>query len=306
MIEDVRATSSDVRDARLVVDRALFETSFDRVPFAYEHNLSGLDIFSFEALLELARKYGGNDCFVASSAASPATEFYAVPHGAYTPYEALQRLDLGGQRVLLKRPENYDPRFRSLLDTLFGRLVELRPELRGERIARLESSVLISSAAAITPFHFDPEISFFFQIAGPKVYHLFTPSTVSEPELEAFYRHGIVNIGQIDFENRDPAGEHVFALGPGRGMHQPQNSPHWVETQDARSISYVFSFETASTRSLGRTRCSNYYLRKAGLKPAPPGAHPRLDALKSSVAACLLPVRHAAGRSLRKLKAGRG
>src|SRR5262249_10177785 len=156
-------------------------------------------------------------------------------------------------------------RFRELLDTLFRQVVDLRGGLRRERVVRLESGILISSAATTTPFHFDPEINFFSQIEGEKIYHAYAPSVLTEPELERFYIRGVVNIGQVQLNGRDPAREHVFTLGPGKGFHQPQNSPHWVETRESRSVSYAFVWESNATRARGRVRAFNYYLRKLRL-----------------------------------------
>jgi hypothetical protein len=278
--------------------------AFNRVPFAYEHNLSGLDLFDFDALCALARRYD-RDYFVAAGAQTPGTRFYSVKYGVDTPYEALQRLDGGTQRILLKRPENYDPRYRELMQALFAQVLRLRGGLgKDERVVRLDSSILISSAATITPFHFDPEVSFFFQIEGDKVYHLYAPSALSEPELECFYWMGIVNIGQVDLESRDARDEHVFHLRAGKGMHQPQNSPHWVETGSSRSISYVFSFETNLSRALGRTRAFNYYMRRIGFAPAPPHRRPAVDAAKAGAMQAVIPLRRGISdivrRALRK------
>jgi hypothetical protein len=280
-------------------DRETFERDYDREPFGYDHNLSELDLFSEASLRELAARYE-RDYFVAAGANSAGTAFYSVPSGEYAPVEAFDRLDSINQRILLKMPENYDPRYRDLMEALFEQVVERRGDLRGERVVRLASSILISSAAAITPFHFDPELSFFFQISGEKIYHLYSPSVLSEEELERFYVMGIVNIGQVDLEGRDPGSEHVFRLVAGKGMHQPQNCPHWVETRLTRSISYVFSYETDMTRSIGRTRAFNHYMRSIGLRPSAPGSHPAQDARKAKAMEVLIPVRKRASEALRK------
>jgi hypothetical protein len=285
--------------AYIDADRATLRQSFNRVPFGFAHNIHELDLFQFDSLHALAGNYQ-QDHFVASGAPTPGAQFYSVEYGVHTPQQAMENLDNGHHRVLMKRPENYDSRFRDLLNRLFEQVVDLRGGLGGQRVVRLESSVLVSSAASITPFHFDPEISFFFQVGGEKIYHLYTPSSVAETELEEFYRMGVVNIGQLDFEKRDPAAEHVFTLTPGLGMHQPENCPHWVETCSSRSISYVFSFETEATRSLGRTRAFNHYMRKVGLKPGRPGTSPALDALKSKTMQVAIPVRRGVGTTLRK------
>jgi len=289
---------------RLVVDSANFDRSFDQRPFGSEHNLSGLDLFSEPSLRALAARYD-RDFMVAASAPTPATKFYSVPYGSHTPLEAFDRLDSGNQRILLKMPENHDRRYRDLLHTLFEQVVALRGGLRGERVERLASSILISSAEAITPFHFDPEISFFFQISGEKVYHLYAPSVLSEAELERFYVMGIVNIGQVELAGRDPKSEYVFRLVDGKGMHQPQNCPHWVETRANRSVSYVFSFETETTRSLGRTRAFNHYMRRCRLTPAPLGARPGLDRAKSWAMRVAIPLRKSIGRGIGALRSRR-
>jgi hypothetical protein len=263
---------------------------FNRTPYGFGHTLSNLDLFGFDALCALARKYD-HDFFVAGGATSPGERFYSVRSGMHAPYDALRHLNGESQRVLLKRPEQYDSRYRDLMHALFEQIVRLRGGLSGEKVVRLDSSILISSAATTTPFHFDPEMTFFFQIEGEKSYHLYLPTVLSERELEDFYWMGIVNIGQVDLPGRDPAHEYVFELAAGKGMHQPQNSPHWVQTQGNRSISYAISFETDGSRELGRTRAFNYYQRKLGILPAPPGAHPRRDAAKALAMQAAIPLR---------------
>jgi hypothetical protein len=267
----------------LLADAAVVRRAYDIEPFGYTHTLSGLDLLSLDAICKQSEKHSPADYFVAGSAASPATPFYEVPHGEVTPLQALQSLESRPTRVLLKRPERYSPAYRDLLESLYEQVLALHGGPQRERLRRLDASILVSSAATTTPFHFDPEISFFFQIAGGKSYHMYAPGTLSEAELEAFYVKGILNIGQVDLAGRPAAKRYTFELGPGRGMHQPRNSPHWVQTQNELSISYVFSIETDLTRAQGRTRGFNYLERKLGLAPAQPGQRPQLDAMKAGV-----------------------
>jgi hypothetical protein len=283
------------------LDPETFRQSFDREPFGFSHNLSGLDLFDFESLRSLAAKYSGGS-FVAGGAPSPGTKFYAVPHGHSDPLVAMDRLETGSYRVLLKRPEDRDPRFRELLDMLFRQVVDSLGGLGSDRVVRLQGAILISSAATTTPFHFDPEIGFFSQIEGEKIYHVFSPTALKETELERFYLGGNVEIGQVDLEGRDPSLEYVFTLGPGKGFHQPQNAAHWVQTVGTRSISYTWVLETEATRAMGRVRAFNYCLRKLGLKPAHPGSRPRLEAVKAGAMKMVIPigkrVKHSVGRVL--------
>jgi hypothetical protein len=284
-------------------ETADFGAGYDREPFGFAHNLAELDLFQPDRLEALAERYAQSDqdYFVARSAPSPGTEFYAVPTVFRPPHLVLAELDAVPSRILLKRPEKFDPAFRVLLDGLFAQVMRSRPDLGEEPVLRLESAIFISSAAATTPFHFDPEIAFFCQIEGEKTYHVFPPDTVSEIELERFYKRAIVNIGQIDLASRPAEREIVFALRAGRGLHQPQNAPHWVETGASRSISYSFVFETAASRSKGRARSFNHYLRKLGFDPSPPGRYPAADAVKAEAMRLVIPARKSVARSMRDL-----
>ena len=189
----------------LHLDPEIFRSSFDCEPFGFTHDLSELDLFKHDSLRNLAEKYATSpDYYVAGSAASPRSKFYSVPRHGLLPHEALDRLESVDCRILLKRLEQHDPQFRALLDMLFRQVVDLRGGLGRERVVRLESAVLISSAATITPFHFDPEINFFSQIEGEKFYHVYSPSSVTEMELERFYIDGRLQIGQVELQGATP------------------------------------------------------------------------------------------------------
>ena len=199
--------------ACLQIEASAFYNKFDREPFVFSHSLSGLQLFSDPALRDLTKKYDVHprDYFVSAGAPSADTKFFAVPSGQCIPSEAMERLRIAPTRILLKRPESHDPAFRELLDQLFAEIIALRGGLKGEKVVRLESSVFITSATSTTPFHFDPEIAFFSQIEGEKIYHVYPPSVLREAELEKFYLQGNVSIGQVDLGLCDPALEHVLS-----------------------------------------------------------------------------------------------
>ncbi|HEY6420686.1 MAG TPA: hypothetical protein VIX59_16960 [Candidatus Binataceae bacterium] len=279
--------------------------AFDREPIGFSHNLSGLDLFTLESLHALAEKMADSrDYFIAASAPLPGTPFFSVPMVDYKPPEAIEKLDMGAYRILLKRAENHDRRFRALLDTLSKQVIEFLGCLANQKIVRLESGILISSAATITPFHCDPEIGFFSQIEGEKTYHVYSPTVISERELERFSIAGPVALAPVELNGRNSVLEYVHSLSAGKGFHQPQNSPHWVETGKSRSISYTFVFETDATRALGRTRAFNHYLRKFRLSPAALGARPAVDALKSDAMRAAIPARQLAARIVNKVRFG--
>jgi hypothetical protein len=303
---DLSATVSQTRVASaagpaapaLHLAREGFAERFNRDLFGFRHNLHQQALFAPDSLLQLAARYESHprDYFVAATAPAAGTEFTSVRHSQCGVAEALQRMDREPTRILLKRPENHDPRFRKLLDCLFGQVMDLRGGLQGERLVRLESAVFITSASSITPIHFDPEIAFFMQIQGRKVYHVFSPRSLTEAELESFYRHGVLSIAEVDLSERDPELERVYTLEPGDGHHQPHDAPHWVETGSERSVSYSFVFETDATRARGRTRAFNFYLRRAGMTPDSLGSSAMRDAAKAAAMRVAFPIRRRLAR----------
>jgi hypothetical protein len=288
------STMNDNSDmGRLELAPQDLDRSFNREPIGFDHNLSTLGIFELDSLRALAEKYIGHESsyMVASSASAPDQKFRSVKTTNLNPSQAMDRLKTESVRILLKGPQNYDSRFQKLLDGLTEQVVSLSGGLRTDRIMRLESSIFLTSAKTLTPFHFDPSAVFFFQITGDKTYHVYPPAALTEPEMEQFYFRGMVDIAQVELNRRDPKLEHVFNLFAGKGFHQPQNAPHWVETNGDISISYSFFFETQAARKVSRTRGFNYYMRKVGAEPTPPGARPRLDAFKADAMGVWIPCR---------------
>lgn len=267
-----------------------FLQDLNRQPFGLRHALHTLPLFSMAALRQVAAAWPAKDFFVAQGAPAPGTKFYSTEPVSLTPGEAFDRLGVGSYRILLKRLERHAPGFRELLDALFEEVCCLRPEFRNERLMRLESFIFISSASTITPFHFDPEMNFFFQIAGDKAYHMYAPDSLAEPELERYYLRGAIDIGQVDFWRRRGQPEHRFDLAPGLGMHQPINAPHWVETGGGLSISYSFSVETDRTRAMGRTRAFNSLVRLVGMRPSRPGDKRLVDQAKAQAMHAVRPL----------------
>jgi len=247
--------SVSAQAGHLDIDAERFRRLFDREPMEFSHNLSGLELFKIESLRALAKimdEHPG-DYSVTSGAASGGTNFFSVPMMPYKAHEAIENLDGGAFRILLKRPENHDPRFKALMLDLYEQVKRLLG-LDGEKLVRLEGAILITSAATITPFHYDPEVGIFSHIEGEKIYHVYSPGVIRETELERFSICGPVALAPVELDGRDPDREHVFRLTAGKGFHQPQNAPHWVETGSSRSISYTFVFETEAMRAVARTR----------------------------------------------------
>lgn len=75
---------------------------------------------------------------------------------------------------------------------------------------------------------------------------------------------------------------YVFEMKPGTGVHIPVNSPHWLKNGDNVSISLSISYQYKDWRRKYVFQ-ANYYLRKFGLNPTPPGRSALLDNTKRLV-----------------------
>src|SRR5271156_1263393 len=144
-------------DVQLDIDPKSYQTFYNRVPFGFTHNLHQLDIFQFDSISELLDRYTEfrNDYYVAGSAAAAGSAFFDAPHIKLTPKEAVKQLDARPTRILLKRLENHDERFRTLTEVLIKQLRSIPGGLGSLPILRMQSSLFITSAASTTPLHFD-------------------------------------------------------------------------------------------------------------------------------------------------------
>jgi len=78
-----------------------------------------------------------------------------------------------------------------------------------------------------------------------------------------------------------------FTLCPGDAVHIPTHASHWVQNHDSVSVSVSLNMEFP--RRFADTYRANYYLRRFGIKPRPPGKSKVVD---SSKAAAINGLRH--------------
>ncbi len=88
----------------------------------------------------------------------------------------------------------------------------------------------------------------------------------------------------------------MFELSPGEALHIPVTCPHWVKNGSAPSVSLSINYELPASTGASVYR-ANYFIRKLGMSPAPPGESPAKDMLKHAfVATTFSPVRGAVKR----------
>ena len=145
-----------------------------------------------------------------------------------------------------------------------------------------DALIFITSPNRTTTYHIDRECNFLLQISGSKTIHMFDQrdkDVVPETELEKFWAVD-KNAGQYKPQLQDRATP--YRLVPGNGIHIPINDPHWLQNDNNVSISLSVNFTLKDSERANIYR-ANYFMRKAGMHPAPPFTSPLKDGLKNAM-----------------------
>ena len=139
--------------------------------------------------------------------------------------------------------------------------------------------LFISSPAAVTPMHFDPEHSFLLQVRGTKRVSVaaFDHDPVRQHELDRYY-----DGAACDFEAMQAVAE-TFVITPGVGVYLPSSVPHWVSTDAGVSVSFSIPFYTEYAERAEYVNRINRRLRRLRISPRPPGVSEPVDRTKAAV-----------------------
>jgi hypothetical protein len=174
------------------------------------------------------------------------------------------------------------PEYRAILDECLAEVRKLSGRDVDEGEKSREAMLFITSPNRVTPYHIDRECNFLMQIMGGKTINIFDRNDkeiVTDRELEIFWsKDNTAALYKPEFQDR----AFVFAMRPGTGVHIPVNFPHWVQNRDKVSISLSISYQYKDWKRKNVYQ-ANYYLRKLGMNPTPPGQSAVLDYTKRVV-----------------------
>lgn len=295
----LRADSSGV----LAADQSVFRKKLDRQPFALAHSLDHHPLFELPRLMQLADLLKRDPHNIAYDAGNIGVEqrWNQRPHNPYTLREAMERIDCTGAWVILKHTES-DPDYRTMLEAFISDMERLSGQNLRRAIKNPEAQIMVTSPGRITPYHFDNECNVLLQIRGEKDIFIFDQTdreVLTDEELERFWV-GDWNAGEYKARCQEKA--HEFRLIPGKGVHIPVNAPHWVKNDANISVSLSLNFEWRD-ESLFNVYRANYFLRKVGMQPSPPGRSKLKDGIKHGLmAASFVPARSLARSTVRRLR----
>jgi hypothetical protein len=265
-----------IQSARLSLDPAMFAENFDKRGFHLEHHLVGHPLLELPAIAALSQRLPAN-----------LLEWNAEQDGAFTkpnklhPHhlscaDTILNLERQPARVLLLSIEN-DPPYRKLMDELLDQ-IELLTQRSHPGMWQRQAFIFLSSKAAYTPFHFDPDYNFLLQIRGQKTIFMWDPLDRYVLPTSAIDSYYVGEGSNPAYANRDQKYREEFMqrawrlpMRAGQGVHFPLHAPHAVKTESDVSISLSITFRTARSQVGAMVHGANWHVRRFGITPPEPG-----------------------------------
>jgi hypothetical protein len=270
-------------------DSKVFKQDFNRLPHEVRHSLSTDSLFQVPALAELAQRvserknphHPKGDMYFDQVADD--SNRYTDPRGRPKKNiaEVVSEIETGRAWIILKHIER-EPGYRDVFESCICDILRFADKNVVKSIKWFEAILFITSPNRVTEYHIDRECSWLLQIQGNKDIHFFDRAdkeVLPDDELERYWVvDNLSSVYKPQYESRAM----VFHMRPGTGVHSPVNTPHWLQNGNNVSVSLNinFQFHEYAWENLFK---ANYYLRRAGVTPAPPGKHPLADRIKSHV-----------------------
>jgi putative methyltransferase (TIGR04325 family) len=274
----------------LTDDTSQLSSSFPIGGFPVNHTLGHSKLFEKSALIDLTQLIldQGSTSQIAcrSGLAQPGSDVVDIPIQKQV-VTALDNIHTSSTWLRLTRLNDISPIYQEISDRFTEEMSEIVGYDLNRQITRTFVTLFISSPHSITPYHIDHTSNFLLQISGHKEVHLFDPydrKVLTEQELEQFY---IGNYGSAQYRQQHDAKATIYPLTAGKGVHHPVNAPHWVKNGSQVSVSLSIGLCLESGNQRAKIYQVNYYLRKAGVNPMPPGQSPLQDSLKLAVMSAL-------------------
>ena len=253
-----------------------------RVQGPLPHRLGGHPLLEWESLLELGRRLEPIGQFrTHTSQATAGTPFNDAPRVYRNRRSAVDTIQDLGQADAWMSLLNVqtDSIYRTLVDEVLDSL-KLHIDRVDPGMCYRAGWIFMASPGTVTPFHFDVEHNFIFQLRGRKTLYVWDPDdteAASEHARDMF--HACHDRSLLVWREELKARAHVFQLEPGLAAYMPCTSPHLVENGDEPSLTMSFTYYTNSTRRARALHKVHARLRSWGINPTPVGSNPLADAL---------------------------
>jgi len=277
----LQAEATSRREPIFNVDKAQFAHDFNRRPFMLQHSLASHPAFTMDRLHELLERSLPipNKVYWNAGRKDIGQKWKDRPGRDFSIEEAFRRIRETDAWIIIFGADR-DPEIHAMLEQGLSE-VQAMTGIALDREAKSSQSIMfITSPHRITEYHIDKECSLLLQVHGNKTIHVFDQNdreVLTEPELEKFWTNdNNAAAYKPEYQSRATS----FLLEPGKAVHIPINAPHWLENGDDISVSINQNFEYRNER-LANIYRANYYARKMGLSPVPPGQSAMRDRMKA-------------------------
>ena len=265
----------------------IFTRNLNRLPYEFTHSLAGNPLFELPRLVELAEHVAtrnnphlpGGDVYFNEGLIEAGEKPLRPDEPRTAAVDLIREIETRQAWIILKHVER-EAGYREVLENCIRNILELSGRDLLRKIKWFEAILFITSPNRVTEYHLDREVSWILQIQGDKEIHLFDRADkdiVPDEELEKYWTaDNRAACYKPQYESRAM----VYHMSPGTGVHIPINTPHWLRNKNNVSVTLNVNFQFHDQYWANLYK-ANYYLRRAGITPNSPGAHPVADRLKS-------------------------
>ncbi len=255
---------------------------FNKSPFVISHSLHKSPLFQLSELAKIAELAveRGDKFDLKVSAGKEGSDLPPKRRLAKAVEEIENGATTGNSWIKISHLGQLRDDYRVLTEGLIEEYESLSGQRIRDKITWMSTTVFITSPGHVTPYHFDHDTNFLFQIRGEKDVYLFDQDdrfVLTESEIEEFYKGNVLaGIWRDELANKG----RLFRLGPGLAVHHPPLAPHLIKNDDNVSISLSVYYTSTDLDARARIYQANALLRRLGMSPRPPGG--ATDRLKSA------------------------
>lgn len=248
----------------------VFASLYPAVAGMLPHNLAAHPMLTPDALADAAEAMNPDHVEVRRGDSDAGDEFAhlaaAAPVG-----DIIRTIEARGCWVMLRYAEQL-PAYRALLEATLAPLASVVAQQTGP-MRDLRAFVFISSSAAVTPFHCDPEYNILFQIAGEKSFATWpaVPPYLTSAAEERLHTDGA---NMLAWADEFAGAGTVHSLVPGQALFVPYKNPHLVRVVHGPSVSLSLTWKSDWSLAQDEAHRFNAAMRRVGLRPRPVPAWP--------------------------------
>jgi hypothetical protein len=234
-------------------------------PLAAHHQLSQMDLFSDEALIDMLDRYPRNRLQAWTMGTDPLRreDWQPVDTTGVSGKDLLAAVKTGRIWYNILRLDLFDKRYREIVDRLYSEMAECSP---GFTPISAVGTLLLSSPNAMVYYHADGPPTTLFHVRGHKRMWIYPKEErfVSQHLLEEIF--GSAMDEEIPYSPEFDNFADVFDLAPGDLVWWPQNAPHRIENLDTLNVSLSTRYHTDASERRKLVYNANRFFRKLGLR----------------------------------------